>query len=173
MTCDVCGIEIPKGQRYQGNKYKSLHFCSENCWKRYCAIKTKPKAVVNFKPEHGSDRRTFTDYIQDWTNDNVNWPFIMKQAKDIQEEYELDWHTMYMVLKYCRVYEGLEWNLEYGLYQFFPKYIKPTEDFRETIRNNRENSADLPPEVTTQVVNRDNTIKRKWHEKCTDDKEEW
>ena len=42
MTCIVCGANIPRGKRYQGEKYNSLHFCSEACFKRYCNIKSKP-----------------------------------------------------------------------------------------------------------------------------------
>lgn len=96
-------------------------------------MKSAPKPPVNFKPQYGSDRRKFTDYIQAWTDDKANWQWVMKQAKDIQEQYELDWKTMYQVLKYCKEYEMLNWNMEYGLYQFFPKYIKPMKDFTETI----------------------------------------
>ena len=149
MTCDVCGNEIPKGTRYQGNKYKSLHFCSEDCWKRYCAIKRKPKPVVNFKPEKNSDRRKFTDYIQEWTNDTANWPYLMKQAKDIQEEYEINWYEMYLVCKYARVYEGVEWDFNYGLGQIFPRYIKPCMEFKEAIQ--RAKLAEIPTEEVVKI----------------------
>ncbi len=149
MTCDVCYKEIPRGQRYQGNKYKSLHFCSEDCFKKYCSIKSKPKPLVNFKPEKGTDRRKFSDYIQEWTNDRANWPLIMKQAKDIQEEYELDWYEMYLVCKYARVYEGVEWDFNYGLGQIFPRYIKPCMEFREAI--NHAKSVEIPNEQIIKI----------------------
>ena len=116
MTCDVCGKEIPRGQRYQGNKYKSLHFCCEDCFKRYTKLKTKPKPIINYKPEKGTDRRKFTDFIQEWTDDKANWPYLMKQAKDIQEEYDLDWHTMYLVCKYAKNYENS--NTDYFTWSF-------------------------------------------------------
>ena len=156
MNCDVCSKEIPRGKRYQGNKYKSLHFCSEDCWKKYCAIKSKPKAVVNFKPEKGTSRRKFTDYIQDWTDDNVNWPAIAKQAKDIQEEYELDWNEMYLVCKYAKLYEGHVWDLKFGLGQIFPKYIKPAKDFVNAI--NKIKNAEIPKEETYIVKRKRNYI---------------
>lgn len=149
MTCDVCSKEIPRGQRYQGNKYKSLHFCSEDCFKKYCSIKFKPKPLVNFKPEKGTDRRKFTDYLQEWTGDKINWPSVMKQAKDIQEEYELDWYEMYLVCKYARVYEGVEWDFNYGLGQIFPRYIKPCMEFRETI--NHAKSVEIPNEQIVKI----------------------
>ena len=161
MTCDVCSKEILRGQRYQGNKYKSLHFCSEDCFKKYCSIKSKPKAVVNFKPEKGTSRRKFTDYIQDWTDDKINWPMAMKQAKDIQEEYELSWHDMLMVLKYAREYDNYVWDLNYGLYQVFPKYIEPTQDFVNAI--NKAKNTEIPEEETYVVKRKRNyTGKVEW-----------
>ena len=50
MTCDVCSKEIPRGQRYQGDKYKSLHFCLEDCFKKYCKIKFAPIFPRYIKP---------------------------------------------------------------------------------------------------------------------------
>ena len=58
----------------------------------------------------------------------------MKQAKDIQEEYEIDWYEMYLVCKYAHVYEGVEWDYHYGLGQIFPRYIQPCREFREAIQ---------------------------------------
>lgn len=159
MICDVCSKEILRGQRYQGNKYKSLHFCSENCFKKYCSIKSKPKAVVNFKPEKGTSRRKFTDYIQEWTDDKINWPSIMKQAKDIQEEYELDWNEMYLVCKYARVYEGVEWNYNYGLGQIFPRYIQPCAEFRDAIK--KAKLAEIPNNDVLKIKKKSKTNNRK------------
>lgn len=137
MKCAVCGKEIPRGKKYHGEKYKSLSFCSEECYNNYIIIKTKPKPLVNFKPEPKTDRRAFTDYIQEWCDDQCNWPFIMKQAKDIQEEYELDWREMRLICKYARVYEMVEWNNQYGLGQIFPRYIQPYKDFINKINLNK------------------------------------
>ena len=133
MVCDFCGKEYGHGQGFHGARYKAKHFCSQDCYEKFVNMKSAPKPPVNFKPEPKTDRRKFTDYIQDWTNDKANWPWLMKQAKDIQQEFELDWKTMYQVLKYCREYEDIDWNMEYGLYQFFPKYIKPMQDFTKAI----------------------------------------
>ena len=136
--CSYCGTEIPRGESYCGTKFTTLKFCSEEHYTLYTKIKTKPKPPVNFKPQQGTERRKFTDYVQEWTDDKVNWNWIMKQAKDIQEEYGLTWDEMYLVLKYCRVYEGVEWDMQYGLYQFFPRYIKPTQEFKERCKEARE-----------------------------------
>ena len=137
MKCAVCSKEIPRGKNYQGVKYKSVHLCSEECFKKYCEIKTKPKPLVNFKPEKGSNRRIFTDYIQEWTDNKVNWSWLMKQAKDIQEEYDIDWYSMYLVCKYARKYEEIEWDNQYGLGQIFPRYIEPCQEFMNKIKENK------------------------------------
>lgn len=149
MKCDTCGKEYGRGQGFHGAKYKQFHFCSQDCYEKYCKIKNAPKPPTNFKPEKGSDRRKFTDYIQEWTNNQVNWQWLMKQAKDISEEYELNWYEMYMVLKYCKTYEELDWNLEYGLYQFFPKYIEPMRIFLNNIQNLKQISLE---EEETYIV---------------------
>lgn len=147
--CSFCGKDIPRGKSYIGTKYKSLRFCCEEHFNQYVKIKSQPKPPINFKPPLNSNRRKFTDYIQEWTGDNVNWPAISKQAKDIQEEYELDWYEMYLVCKYARVYEGVEWDFNYGLGQIFPRYINPCMEFRETI--NRAKSVEIPNEQIIKI----------------------
>lgn len=134
IRCDVCGTEYERGKGFHGAKYKQAHLCSQDCYERYLKLKSTPKPPANFKSVKGTERRVLTDYIQDWTNDMVNWAWVMKQAKDIQEEYELTTMEMYGVLKYCKEYEGLDWNMEYGLYQFFPRYIKPMREFTKKIK---------------------------------------
>lgn len=94
-----------------------------------------------------SPTREFTDYLQEWAGDNVNWSMIMTQAKNIMKEYELSWKDMLYVLKYCRVYENIEWNDKYGLGQLFPKFIKPTQEFCEQITRMKKMDFDCEDEV--------------------------
>lgn len=163
MNCCVCGKEIPKGARFQAPKYKSYHFCCEECYERFVKLKSAPKPKVNYIPQRGTERRKFTDYIQEWTNDTANWQWLMKQAKDIQEEYELNWQEMYLVLKYCREYEGVEWLPEFGLYQFFPRYIEPTRNFIRAV-NSVKALAQEDLEDEYEVVKK-NVGKRVWRER--------
>ena len=73
----------------------------------------------------------------------------MKQAKDVQEEYNLNWYDMYLVCKYARNFEEVEWDNQYGLGQIFPKYIQPCQEMIEKIKGNKN----LPLEDDTiQVV---------------------
>ena len=154
--CSYCGADIPKGQSYCGNKYTSLRFCSEEHFTQYVKIKTKPKPPVNFKPQQGTDRRKFTDYIQEWCETEPRWEWLMKQAKDIQEEYGLDWEEMYLVLKYCRVYEGVEWDMQWGLYQFFPKYIQPMREFKQQCQEAREMAKGWEPIEEVHEIKKSN-----------------
>ena len=154
--CSFCGKDIPRGKSYIGTKYKSLKFCCEEHFNQYVKIKSQPKPPINFKPPLNSTRRKFTDYIQEWTDDNVNWPAIAKQAKDIQEEYELDWNEMYLVCKYAKLYEGHVWDLKYGLGQIFPKYIKPAKDFINAI--NKIKNTEIPEEETYVMKRKRNYI---------------
>lgn len=158
MKCKVCNKEIGHGQRYKTETLTSIYFCSKECYENYLA-KPKAKSKINYKPKPGSQRRRFTDYLQDWTDDKINWAMAMKQAKDIQQEYKLDWNEMYLVCKYARVYEGVEWNYNYGLGQIFPRYIQPCMEFREAIK--RAKLAEIPNNDVLKIKKKSNTNNRK------------
>lgn len=116
-----------------------------------------------YKPKKGTDRRKVTDYIQDWWPWEPNWPWLMKQLKDVMDDNKLEYNDVYLVLKYCREYECLELNPEFGLYQFFPKYIEPTQEFIDTI-NQAKALAKEDLEDEYEVVKK-NVGKRVWRER--------
>lgn len=161
--CEVCGAEIPRGQRYKAGKYKSHIFCGEECFERFCALKSAPKPPVNFKPEPNTNRRAFTDFIQEWTGDNVNWAWVMKQAKDIQEQYDLTWEQMYKIAYYARRYEKVAWDDRYGLGQIFPKYIEPEAQFEEELKKNKQ--TDLPQDIFREIKVTEKRKRAKWRER--------
>lgn len=156
MVCAICGVEIARGKRFQSPTYKTTHFCSEDCYNRFCALKKSPKEVVNYKPKTGTDRRKFTDFLQMWFPYEPNWALLMKQAKDIQEEYEIDWHEMYLVLKYCKDYEQIELIPEYGLYQFFPKYIQPMRLFKDKCSQSRKEAENWDCSQIRYIIKKSN-----------------
>lgn len=131
--CIICGETIPRGKSYKGEKYRSIKFCSKNCYDIYVQSKLKSTDVA---------RKKFTDYINN-NGSNINWPFLMKQAKSIQEDYDIDWNIMYLVLKYYHVYEGQNLDMQYGLGKIFPKFIEPTARFREKLAEAREKAEDM------------------------------
>ena len=116
MNCDICNKEYGRGKGYKGERYKNMHFCSEECYNKF------------LKNSHVGDMDKLKSYISEWSGGYLNWQFLMKQIKQFSVDYNLSYHDIYMILKYCKTYEQLDWQDSYGLGQFIPKYIQPTPD---------------------------------------------
>lgn len=128
-TCIVCQSPIPRGQRFKSPRYKNLSFCSESCYNQYLASKQQPK------PSSSLDK--LKAYINDLWQGEVNWPFMMRQIKNLKEEYDVDDKDIRLMLKYAIEYEGVKVNPEYGLLQFI-QYLQPAKEFAEDILRNKE-----------------------------------
>lgn len=126
--CYICQAEIPRGQRYQSPRYKNLAFCSETCYNQYLASKQQPK------PSSSLDK--LKAYINDLWQGQVNWPFMMRQIKNLKEEYGVSDNDIRMMLKYAIEYEGVKVDLDYGLFQFI-QYLQPSQEFAQEIRKNQ------------------------------------
>lgn len=141
--CYICGTEIPRGQRYKSPRYKSIPVCSENCYNELVAQKeSTPKA----EPYPGYNK--LTDYIKtQWGgSENVNWMMTHKQIKHLVEKQAMSCNEIRMVLKYAIEIEGVCVDVEYGLGQFFPKYIDPCMKFVEQINRAKELAEDMKDE---------------------------
>lgn len=128
MICDVCKIEIQRGKRFQSPRYKSYHFCSEECYNQFLAAKQQPK------PSSSLDK--LKAYINDLWQGEVNWPFMMRQIKNLKEECGVDDNDIRMMLKYAVEYEGVKVDVDYGLLQFI-QYLQPSQEFAQEIRKNQ------------------------------------
>ena len=84
------------------------------------------------------DRRKVTDLIQSMWGENVNWKLLTAQLKNIMKEYDLTHKDEYYILKYCKDYEQVAIDSDYGLYQLFPKYIDATQTFRAKLTEAKE-----------------------------------
>lgn len=126
--CYICGTEIPRGQRYKSPRYKNLSFCSESCYNQYLVSKQQPKSP--------SSLDKLKSYINDLWQSQVNWPFMMRQIKNLKEEYGVSDNDIRMMLKYAIEYEGVKVDLDYGLLQFI-QYLQPSQEFAEEIRKNQ------------------------------------
>lgn len=126
--CYICQAEIPRGQRYKSPRYKNLSFCSETCYNQYLISKQQPK------PSSSLDK--LKTYINDLWQGQVNWPFMMRQIKNLKEEYGVSDNDIRMMLKYAVEYEGVKVDLDYGLLQFI-QYLQPSQEFAEEIRKNQ------------------------------------
>ena len=127
--CYICQAEIPRGQRFKSPRYKNLSFCSESCYNQYLASKQQPKPK-------SSSLDKLKAYINDLWQGEVNWPFMMRQIKNLKEEYGVSDNDIRMMLKYAIEYEGVKVDLDYGLLQFI-QYLQPSQEFAEEIRKNQ------------------------------------
>ena len=126
-VCCICEKIIKRGQRYPSPRYKNLAFCSEACYNQYLAFKQQPKS--------SSSLDKLKAYINDLWQGEVNWPFMMRQIKNLKEEYGVDDNDIRMMLKYAVEYEGVKVDVDYGLLQFI-QYLQPSQEFAQEIRKN-------------------------------------
>lgn len=102
-----------------------------------------PTKTPKLNEQERKDRRQLTDLIQEMWGEGVNWPLLTAQLKNIMEDYELTHKEVYYILKYCRDYEQVPVNTDYGLYQFIPKYIMAVEEFRVKLAEAREKADEI------------------------------
>ena len=154
--CHICGTEIPRGQRFKSPRYKNLSFCSESCYNQYLASKQQPK------PSSSLDK--LKSYINDLWQGQVNWPFMMRQIKNLKEEYGVSDNDIRMMLKYAIEYEGMKVDLDYGLLQFI-QYLQPSQEFAGEIRKNQalaESMEDDGVEVVKVSKGKNRWMKGDW-----------
>lgn len=151
MVCKQCGCEIPRGKKFTQTKYKSIPFCSEKCFNDY---------DLQYQP---APQRQFTDYIQSICDIEPNWPYIAKQIKAIEKEYGLSCKQQLLIVRYAVEFDGAQYNSNYGLGQFFPKYIEPCKRFIAALKEN-EQSADKVSEDEVQTVCSPNRVSRRKRE---------
>lgn len=142
-TCIVCQSSIPRGQRYKGDRYKSIPVCSEACYNTLLEQKAK---TTKAEPYPGYNK--LTDYIKtQWGgSENVNWMMTHKQIKHLVEKQSMPCDEIRMVLKYAIEIEGQCVDVEYGIGQFIPKFIEPCMKFVEQINRAKEMAEDMEDE---------------------------
>lgn len=141
--CYICGAEIPRGKKYNNPRYKNISVCSEACYNELVAQK---ESTTKAEPYPGYNK--LTDYIKtQWGgSENVNWMMTHKQIKHLVEKQAMSCNEIRMVLKYAIEIEGVCVDVEYGLGQFFPKYIDPCMKFVEQINRAKELAKNMEEE---------------------------
>lgn len=155
-NCIICNQSIPRGQRYPPPRYKNLAFCSEACYNKYLASKQQSK------PSSSLDK--LKAYINDLWQGEVNWPFMMRQIKNLKEECGVDDNDVRMMLKYAVEYEGVKADVDYGLLQFI-QYLQPSQEFAQEIRKNQalaESMEDDKVEVVKTSRGKNRWMKGEW-----------
>ena len=151
--CYICQKEIPRGQRFKSPRYKNLSFCSESCYNQYLVSKKQPQTKSNSLDKLKS-------YINDLWQGEVNWPFMMRQIKNLKEECGVSDNDIRMMLKYAVEYEGVKVDLDYGLLQFI-QYLQPSQEFAEEIRKNQV-SAENMEEDEVEIVKLNKGNRNRW-----------
>ena len=100
-------------------------------------------ATSKLTEQEKKDRRKVTDLIQSMWGEDVNWKLLTAQLKNIMKEYDLTHKDVYYILKYCKDYEQVVIDGEYGLYQLFPKYIDATQMFRDKLAEAKEKADEI------------------------------
>lgn len=141
--CYICGVEIPRGQRYKSPRYKSIPVCSEAC---YNALLEQKANTVKAEPYPGYNK--LTDYIKvQWSgSENVNWMLTYKQIKHLVKKQNMTCNEIRLVLKYAIEIEGQCVDIEYGIGQFLPKFVEPCKKFIEQLKKAKELAENMEDE---------------------------
>lgn len=114
VKCKHCGKTIDKEKAYSPKK--GIYYCSEN---HYLSAleKKKNNTKHSYKSAEGTDRREFTDAIQDlyvnkygWDKKKINWQILMSQCnKILKDNPNWTYDTILYIVWYMQ--EILELNL--------------------------------------------------------------
>lgn len=152
MQCKVCNKEIEYGKRYKSERFKSYYFCSQECYDKYCQDH-KPQVKSTISEEKSKSYfRQLTDYIYAIAPDEQNWPYVTQQIKTLCQDYELTYKDMLDILQYAVECEHVLYNTDYGLWQYFPKYIEPYRIFLTEIQRNQEIADNLAEDEITYIL---------------------
>ena len=103
--CKYCGKEIDKESAY--NPKKGFYYCNENHYLSHLE-KQKNTSKHSYKSAEGTDRRDYSDYIQNiyirygWDKNKINWQIIFSQTNTLLKNNP-NWS--YETIKYILWYE--------------------------------------------------------------------
>lgn len=112
VKCKYCGKEVEKDKAY--NPKPKCYYCNEN---HYLSAleKQKQNKKHSFKSPEGSDRRNYTDTIQNlyiyygWDKDKINWQTIMAQTNRLlKDNSKWTYDTILYILEYEQEILGLQ-----------------------------------------------------------------
>lgn len=87
VICKYCGKKIPKETAYSVKK--GQYYCNEN---HYLSALEKRKTTSkhSYKSAEGTDRREYSDFLQDlyvnkygWNKKNINWQIIFSNTNNL------------------------------------------------------------------------------------------
>lgn len=173
MICDVCGVDIPRGQRYNGKRYKTNHFCSQECYDAYLLAKAEERQIQDetkarareekarqkreekqrqkdMRDNGDGEYRKFLDLLNaTYPEDCRNFPLWQRQASNYMEKFGLDYSQLRGIIVYALMYDNHQFDPKISLTQFFPRYIEPFYQFMEKLKANK--TFVLPEEETVEI----------------------
>lgn len=134
MICETCGKEIPRGKRFVNRQYTKYRFCSEECYNKFVSEKqNNPDPFIRLR-----------DYINDiWQEaDVIDWAVMTRSIKQIAKEFNLTFLQMYTIIRYAVEIEDyvVDVNTPINLWQFFPKFILPFQNYITQLNQNRKDA---------------------------------
>lgn len=100
-------------------------------------------ATSKLTEQEKKDRKKVTDLMQSMWGEDANWKLLATQLKNIMKEYKLGYMDVYYILKYSVCYEQVVVDKAFGLGQFFPRFIEPTEKFRQKLAEAKEKANEI------------------------------
>lgn len=171
VKCKYCGKEVERDNAYSPKK--SVYYCNEN---HYLSAleKQKQNTKHSFKSPKGSDRRNYTDTIQNlyiyygWDKSKINWQVIMAQTnKLLRDNPKWTYDTILYILEYEYEILGIQlitkesnWSpLTLVDYHYIDakKYWEECESIKQSIENFDFENKDI-------IINKTQNYKKKYKE---------
>ena len=139
VKCKYCGKQIEKDNAYKIADRQ--YYCNKTCYddKQRSKIDNGKTNKIKYKPQEGTERREFTDYIQmiyinsGWNKYSINWSMVCSQASNILNEHpKWTYDTLLYILQYMNEVLGLQLvtkESNYSPLSLAPFYETETEEY--------------------------------------------
>ena len=168
VKCKYCKAEIDKTKAY--NPSPKVYYCSEEHYQLYQKSKENKKSNAKSKYKQPNEMKEYTDYIQSlylwrgYNKQDINWNLIMKQTKNILEEYPTwKYYTISYILSYMINISKIDiFNYEQGsILNLVPYYYQEAEKYFEESCEIVESAKNYEP-PKQQTFSTTNTFKPKY-----------
>ena len=139
VKCKYCGKQIAKDNAYKIADRQ--YYCNKTCYddKQRSKIDNGKTNKIKYKPQEGTERREFTDYIQmiyinsGWNKYSINWSMVCSQASNILNEHpKWTYDTLLYILQYMNEVLGLQLvtkESNYSPLSLVPFYATEAEEY--------------------------------------------
>lgn len=169
VTCKYCGKKISKETAYSIKK--GQYYCSEN---HYLSALEKRKTTSkhSYKSAEGTDRRDYSDFLQDlyvnkygWNKKNINWQIIFSNTNNLlKANPSWTYETIKYIIWYMQEILGL--NLicaesHYSPLSLVDYYALEAELYYNECQKVSNSANNYTDDIITIVKSKDKKIKYK------------